>query len=125
MPSQCAACATCHSGGGRATRKRPLGVPVDYDHGQQIQTGHAVMLAFGSTAPDFALSPNAQSAERFSSVMGFSLVEAHPRTALHIGIEKPFNDEQCSFNSSDFAKRESQFVLSWVRCKFLQQLTGL
>ena len=37
-----------------------LGVPVDDDGGEQIETGHAVVLTLGRAIPDFALSPDAQ-----------------------------------------------------------------
>ena len=37
-----------------------LGVPVDDDGGEKIETGHAVVLTLGSAIPDFTLSPDAQ-----------------------------------------------------------------
>ena len=52
-----------------------LGVPVDYDGGEQVETGHAVVLTLGGAIPDFTLSPDAQGV--FQGVMGLTLVQAN------------------------------------------------
>ncbi len=51
-----------------------LGVPVDDDGGEQVETGHAIVLAFGGAIADFALPPDAQGI--FQGVMGLTLVQA-------------------------------------------------
>jgi len=62
-----------------------LGVPVDDDGGEQVQTGHAVVLTLGSAIPDFTLSPDAQGV--FQGVMGLTLVQANLGPPLHVGVE--------------------------------------
>lgn len=37
-----------------------LGVPVDDDGSEKIETGHAVVLPFGGIGADFTLQPDAQ-----------------------------------------------------------------
>lgn len=85
------------SGGGFA---KVLGVSVYDDGGDQVQPGHAEVLAFGCSIADFALPPDAQRV--FECVMGFSFVQADLGTALHVRIEQPVDDEQCPFDPSDF-----------------------
>ena len=69
-----------------------FGVPVDDDGGEQVETGHAVVLPFGGAIPDFTLSPDAQGV--FQGVMGLTLVQANLGPALHVGVEEPFDDEE-------------------------------
>ena len=54
------------------------------------------MLSFGCAVPNFTLSANAQSV--FKSVMSLTFVQADLSTSLHVGIERPFEDEQSPFN---------------------------
>ena len=68
-----------------------FGVPVDDDGGEQVQPCHAEVLGFGGAVADFALTANAQGV--FESMMGLTLVQADLGTALHVGIEGPFDDE--------------------------------
>ena len=91
--------------------------PVDCDRGEQVEPCHAVVLAFGCPVADLPLTTYAQSI--LQRVVSLTLVEADLGTALHIGIEQPFNDEQRPFNPSDFAKGKCQFVLTGVRSKLL------
>ena len=44
--------------------------------------------------------------------MSLALVQAGVSPALHIGVEQPVNDEERSFDSSDFAEGDGQFVLA-------------
>ena len=37
-----------------------LGIPVDDDGGEQVETRHTVMLPLGSTVADFTLPPDTQ-----------------------------------------------------------------
>jgi hypothetical protein len=69
-----------------------LGVPVDDDGGEQVETGHAVVLTLGRAITDFTLSPDAQGV--FQSVIGLTLVQANLGPPLHIGVEEPFDDEE-------------------------------
>ncbi len=79
-----------------ACQSRVLRVPVDDDGGEEVQSGHAIMLRFGSAVADFALPTDAQSV--FQGVMRFAFVEADLGAALHIGIEQPL-DAACRANS--------------------------
>ncbi|MGF6862463.1 hypothetical protein ABIE69_003051 [Rhodobacteraceae bacterium MBR-64] len=51
-----------------------FGVPVDNDGGEQVETGHAIVLTLGRAIPDFALASDAQSV--FQCVMRLALVQA-------------------------------------------------
>ena len=52
-----------------------LGVPIDYDCGQQVQTGDAEVLAFRGAVADFALPPDPQCA--LQCMVGLAFVEAY------------------------------------------------
>ena len=99
-----------------------LGVPIDDDGGEQVQPCHAEVLGFGGAVADFTLAANAQGV--FQSVMGLTLVQADLGTALHVGIEGPFDDEERPFYPSDFFESFCQRVLAGIGCKFAQNLTG-
>lgn len=100
-----------------------LGVPVDDDDGgEQTETGHAVVLPFGGAIPDFTLSPDAQGV--FQGVMGLILVQADPGTALHVGVEEPFDDKEGALDAADFTERQGQLVLARIGGELLEQLTG-
>ena len=78
-----------------------FGVPEDHDRGEQIQPCDAEVLAFGGPVPDFALPPDAQGS--LQSVMCFTFVQADIGAALHIGIEKPLDDEQRALDPTNLA----------------------
>lgn len=99
-----------------------LGVPVDDDGGEQVETGHAVVLSLCGAIADFALPPDAQGI--FQGVVCLALVQADLGPALHVGIEEPLDDEECAFDAADFAERDGQFVLARIGGKLLEQLTG-
>ena len=90
-----------------------LGVPVDDDGGEQIETSHAVVLPLGGTVADFALAPDAQGV--FQGVMGLALVQSDLGPALHVSVEEPFDDEEGPLDAADFAERDGQLVLAWIR----------
>lgn len=90
-----------------------LGVPVDDDGGEQIETSHAVVLPLGGTVVDFALAPDAQGV--FQGVMGLALVQSDLGPALHVSVEEPFDDEEGPLDAADFAERDGQLVLAWIR----------
>lgn len=77
-----------------------FGVPVDDGGGQEVQPGHAEVLAFGCPVADFALAADAQGI--LEGVMGLTLVETDLCAALHVGIEQPVDDEKCPLDPSDF-----------------------
>jgi len=79
-----------------------FGVPDD-DGGEQVQTSHAVVLAFGGAVTDFALATNAQGV--FQGVVRLPLVQANIGTSLHIGIEQPVDDEPRALYAPDFSER--------------------
>jgi len=99
-----------------------LGVPLDDDGGEQIETGHAVVLPFGGTVADFTLSPEAQGV--FQGMMGLTLVQANLGTALHVGVEEPFDNKESAFDAADFTERQGQLVLARIGGELLEQLTG-
>ena len=100
-----------------------LGVPIDDDGGQQVQTRDAEVLTFSGAIADFALPPDPQCA--LQSMVGLAFVETYLGAALHLGIEQPFDDKQCPFDPPDFAQRKCQVVLSRSRRQFLEERTGL
>src|SRR6056297_2264360 len=99
-----------------------LGVPVDDDGGEQVETSHAIVLPFGGTVADFALATDAQGV--FQGVMGLALVQANLGPPLHVGVEEPFDDEEGAFDPADFTERQSQLVLARIGGELLEQLTG-
>lgn len=99
-----------------------LCIPVDDDRREKIQARHAIVLAFGSTISDFALTTDAQRV--FQSMMGLPLIKTNLSAPLHISIEQPLNNEQRPFDPTDFAQGHGQLVLTGVRGEFLQQLAG-
>ena len=99
-----------------------LGVPIDDDGGQQVQTRDAEVLTFSGAIADFALPPDPQCA--LQSMVGLAFVETYLGAALHLGIEQPFDDKQCPFDPPDFAQRKCQVVLSRSRRQFLEEMTG-
>ena len=76
-----------------------LGVPIDDDGGQQVQTRDAEVLTFSGAIADFALPPDPQCA--LQSMVGLAFVETYLGAALHLGIEQPFDDKQCPFDPPD------------------------
>ena len=97
-----------------------LGVPVDDDCGEQVQSGHAEMLAFGGPIADFTLAADTEGV--LQSVMGLALVETDLGAALHVGIEQPVDDEERPFDPSDFPQSDRQFMLPGRGCELLQEL---
>jgi hypothetical protein len=89
-----------------------LGVPVDDDGGEQVETGHAVVLSLSGAIADFALASDPQSV--FQGVMGLALVQANLGPTLHVGVEDPLDDEEGALDAADFAERHGQLVLSRI-----------
>ena len=54
--------------------------------------------------------------------MSLALVQAGVGSALHIGVEQPVDDEERSFDPSDFASSDDQFVLARIGRELSQQL---
>ena len=98
-------------------------VPIDDDGRQQIQPGDAEVLAFACAVSDLALTSNPQGS--LQCMMRLALIEAAICAALHVGVEKPFDDEERPFDPPDFAKRKRQIVLPRSGGQFLKELTGL
>ena len=59
--------------------------------GEQVEAGHAVVLALAGAVADFALAPDAERV--LEGVVCLPLVQAGVGPALHIGIEQPVDDE--------------------------------
>lgn len=87
-------------------------IPIDDDCGQQVQTCHAVMLTFSSAVADFTLPADAQSV--FEGVMRLAFVQADLGTALHVGVQQPFNNEQGALDATDLPQRHCKFMLARV-----------
>ena len=80
------------------------GIPVDDDGGEQVEPGHAVVLALAGAVADFALASDPERV--LERVMSLALVQAGVGSALHIGVEQPVDDEEGSFDPSDFAESD-------------------
>ena len=89
-----------------------LGVPIDDDRGQQVETCHAVVLALGGSIADFALAANAQGV--FQGVVRLPIIQTNIGTSLHIGIEQPVDDEQRALYAPDFPERQGEFMLTRI-----------
>ena len=101
------------------------GIPVNDDGGEQVEPGHAVVLALAGAVADFALAPDPERV--LERVMSLALVQAGVGSALHIGVEQPVDDaersnEERSFDPSDFAESDGQFVLTRIGRELSQQL---
>ena len=101
------------------------GIPADDDGGEQVEPGHAVVLALAGAVADFALAPDLERV--LERVMSLALVQAGVGSALHIGVEQPVDDEERSneersFDPSDFAEGDGQFVLAQIGRELSQQL---
>ena len=97
------------------------GIPVNDDGGEEVEAGHAVVLALARAVADFALTPDAERV--LEGVMSLALVQAGVGPALHIGVELPVDDEERSFDPSDFSESDGQFVLARIGRELSQQLT--
>ena len=83
------------------------------------------MLALARAAADFAQAPDPEGV--LERVMSLALVQAGVGSALHIGVEQPVDDaersdEERSFDPSDFAESDGQFVLARIGRELSQQL---
>ena len=96
------------------------GIPVNDDGGEQFEPGHAVVLALAGAVADFALASDPECVLEY--VMSLALVQAGVGSALHIGVEQPVDDEERSFDPSDFAESDGQFVLARIGRELSQQL---
>lgn len=89
-----------------------LGVPVDYDGGEQIEACHAEVLPFGRPVADFTLATDAERV--LEGMMGLALVQADLGAALHVCIEQPLDDEERPLDPSDFTQGDREFVLAGI-----------
>ena len=88
------------------------GIPVNDDGGEQVESGHAVVLSLAGAVADFALAPDAERV--LERVMSLALVQTGVGSALHISVEQPVDDEERSFDPSDFAESDGQFMLARI-----------
>ena len=98
------------------------GIPVDDDGGEEVEAGHAVLLALAGTVADFALAPDAEGV--LKGAMSLALVQAGVGPALHIGVEELVDAEEHEFDPSDFAESDGKFVLAGIGRELAQQLAG-
>ena len=101
------------------------GIPVNDDGGEQVEPGHAVVLALARAVADFALAPDPERV--LERVMSLALVQAGVGSALHVGVEQAVDDaersdEEGAFDPSDFAESGGQFVLARIGRELSQQL---
>ena len=80
-------------------------IPVNDDGGEQVEASHAVVLALAGAVADFALAADAQRV--LEGVVCLALVQASVGPALHTGVEQPVDDEERSFDPSDFTESDS------------------
>ena len=85
-------------------------IPEDDDCREQIQAGQTEMLTFCGPIPDLALTANPQGV--LQGMMCFALIQSDGGPALHVYIERPFDDEQCPFDLSDFPHCDGQIVFA-------------
>ena len=78
------------------------------------------MLGFAGAVADLALAPGPERV--LERVMSLALVQAGVGPALHIGVEEPVGDEECTFDPSDFAESDGRFVLAGIGRKLSHQL---
>ena len=95
-------------------------IPANDDGGEQVEPGHAVVLALARAVADFALASDPECL--LERVMSLALVQAGVGSALHIGVEQPVDDEERSIDPSDFAESDDQFVLARIGRELSQQL---
>ena len=96
------------------------GIPANDDGGEQVEPGHAAVLALAGAVADFALAPDPEHV--LERVMSLAPVQAGIGPALHIGVRQPVDDEEGSFDPSDFAESDGQFVLAGIGRELSQQL---
>jgi hypothetical protein len=60
----------------------------------------------------------------FQGVMRFALVQADLGTALHVGIEQPFDDEQRPFDPSDFTSATANSCCRGYAANFRKSWLG-
>ena len=92
------------------------------DGGEEVEPSHAVVLALAGAVADFALASDPERV--LEGVMSLTLVQAGVGPALHIGARQPVDDEEGSFDPSDFTESDSQFVLARIGRELSQQLAG-
>ncbi len=71
-------------------------------------------MAFGGAVADSALSSDTQGV--FQGLTRFTLVQADLSAALHVGVKQPVDDEQGTFDATDFAQGKGQLVLARIGC---------
>ena len=96
------------------------GIPVNDYGGEQVEPGHAVVLALAGAVADFAMAPDPERV--LECVMSLALVQTGVGSVLHIGVEQLADDEERSFDPSDFAESDGQFVLARIGRELSQQL---
>ena len=101
------------------------GIPVNDDGGEQVEPCHAVVLALAGAVADFAPAPNLEGV--LERVMSLALVQVGVGPTLHIGVvqlidDAERSDEERSFDPSDFAESDGQFVLARIGRELSQQL---
>ena len=85
------------------------GIPAQYDGGEQVEPGHAEVLALAGAVADFAPAPEAEGV--LAGVVSLALVHAGVGPALHISVEESVDDEQGVVDPSDFP--ESDGISCW------------
>ena len=96
------------------------GIPVNDDGGEEVEPGHAVVLALAGAVADFTLASDPERV--LERVMSLALVQAGVGPTLHIGVEQPVDDEERVFDPSDSAESDGQFVLARIGRELSQQL---
>jgi len=75
-------------------------IPVDDNCGEQIESGHAIVLPLRSPVADFTPAPNAQ------AFLRAWCVEANKGAPLHVDIEDPLDNEERAFDPAGIPERQ-------------------
>ena len=100
-----------------------LCIPVDDDRCEEIEPCEPVILSAAGTITDFALATDAQGV--FQSVVRLTFVQTDLGAALQLTVGEPSRDEEGALDTPDFAQRNGQGILAWIRREFAHDLTGL
>ena len=75
------------------------GVPIDNECGEQVEAGDPVMLTFGGSVTDFTLATDAQ--RILEGMVGLALIETDLSTPLHVRVEDPLYNKECSLHAAN------------------------
>ena len=93
-----------------AVNQEPDGIVVSIPDGDAL--GPSIMRATQAGIPVISMNSGSD-------------VAAELGAALHVGVEQPFDDEQCAFDPADLPQGQRQIMLPRARGQFLEEVTWL